>query len=119
MINIEEKGLVNKVYENIKVNLVVTTEDKLRNTLYVAYHKIKKSQDWIGFLGATITILIALLTTNTHEFWGVPADIWQAVLVVLFIVCSLLTIGFALYRWWGVPSFESVIQKILKNQENN
>ncbi len=97
----EYVALNSKIHADLDLEIIFTTEDKIKVSLYKYMSSIEKRNSWQAPLGILLTIIAAFSTTNFKEFIF-PASTWQS----LFIV-----IGLAAFVWliWALKQYHSSI----------
>lgn len=74
-------------YYNTDQSLIHITEDKLRVILYEHRDKNNQFYSWTTPLGIFVSCLLATITSNFGDTWGIPASTWEAI----FIICTVAT----------------------------
>lgn len=74
-------------YNNVSQGLIHITEDKLK--VILLEHKDKNSQfySWTTPFGIFVSCLLATITSNFGDTWGISASTWEAI----FIICTVAT----------------------------
>lgn len=107
-------------YNNVSQGIIHITEDKLHVILLEYEKKNKKFYSWTTPLGIFISCLIATITSNFKEKWGLSPDTWMAIFV-LITVCSgiwFVCVGWSAFMNRKNVSVEKLIEQI-KNKEAN
>ncbi len=84
-INIGDPGsLVNvaKVHVNTDQEVIVTTEDRLKNLLSNYSNSLENKNGWIPPLGIFATLLFSLTSVDFKKVLGLSADTWQAIFII-------------------------------------
>jgi hypothetical protein len=110
-------GCVN--YTNINQGFIHITEDKLK--VILLEHKDKNSQfySWTTPFGIFVSCLLATITSNFGETWGISASTWEAI----FLLCTAGTgvwsicAGINAYKHRKGRTTDDLIEKI-KNSES-
>lgn len=74
-------------YYNTDQSLIHITEDKLRVILYEHRDKNNQFYSWTTPLGIFVSCLLATITSNFGDTWGISASTWEA----MFIICTVIT----------------------------
>lgn len=77
------------VHLNVKQNVIITTEDKVRLCMSDHAERLARRWSWMTPLSLVVTIILVLLTSEFHDFLGVPKATWHA----LFLLVCLVTLG--------------------------
>ena len=80
------KIAVNKTISNVSINLIQITEDKLMNILNEHVRKIKKSNDWIGAVMSSLSLLGILSTSSFKDSFGLTKYTLQAFFILIFVI---------------------------------
>lgn len=67
----------------ISVNVITITEDRLENVINKHINKFRKSQDYIGSVALTISLLVVLVTSEFKNK-GFDAGTWKGIFISLF-----------------------------------
>lgn len=81
----EDSKFIDKRRVNTKSDLIEITEDKLENILLKHIEKLSIRRAWIVPLSLFATILLANLTSNFTEKFGVTGSTWEALYMLLSI----------------------------------
>jgi hypothetical protein len=88
---------IHKEYANVKSDIILITEDKLRNILNDYFQKFKKAYDYLTPLSISLTILITFLTTEfSKDFLGISKSNWSFIFIICFAI-SILWMGKSLF----------------------
>lgn len=112
----EESRFVSQRCSNIKSDLIEITEDKLIVILTKHIAKVKRSRDWIGYLSVCITIVLALVTCNFNDKFGVSGQNWYTIFFISAFIYGFLTIKSLWHSFFRNTSVDKVIHDI-KNVE--
>lgn len=80
-------------YTNISQGIITITEDKLKVILLEHKEKNNTFYSWTTPLGMFVSFLLATITANFENTWGIPANTWQAI----FIICTIITAIWLVY----------------------
>ena len=111
----EDSKFVNKRRINTKSDLIEITEDKLENILLKHLEKLSIRKSWIVPLSLFVTVLLANLTSNFSEKFGISGETWEALYLLLsigsgiWLLISLLR-AFATKEKGTIPELISVIK---------
>lgn len=112
-------SMITKVHADLKQEIIITTEDRLKGYLEEYRQSLQKSRDWIAPLGILVTIGIVFPTTNfANNFLGMDAPTWRAVFFLSFIGCLgwLVITGFrAIMNALNPVSKDYVIDSLKRN----
>jgi len=72
---------ISEVHLNLRQEVIITTEDKLRLCLSKHLAEMESRRAWIAPLGVFLTILAALITAKFQDV-GLEAATWKAVFVI-------------------------------------
>lgn len=101
----DDSQFVNAVRSNIKSDIIVITDDKLKVILQEYLDLVKNGKDLMGPLSLVITTFLACATANFTDTFGIPIAIWDA----LF---KLALIASGVWLLWQVTIF-------VKNRKKN
>lgn len=80
-------------YNNVSQGLIHITEDKLKVILLEHKNKNSLFYSWTTPLGIFISCLLATVTSNFGDTWGISSSTWEAI----FIICTVITGGWLIY----------------------
>lgn len=113
-----DEKFVTQVCRNTKSDLIEITEDKLENVLLKHLKNLRVIDSWITPLTVFLSVLLAILTTNFKDSFGVSKEVWNAVFIILlfgsaiwFIICLAKII-----KCWSKASTDHII-KLIKDAE--
>lgn len=106
------EGSDKQIYTNVVCNQVRISEDKLRLKLDKHIGKAKKSKDWLGFLGISITSFTPLVTADFHEHWGINAEGWKIIFECLTGLSCLCFVVFGITALCNLVSVDKIIEDI-------
>lgn len=67
------------VSTNLETNIVVTTRDKISNSLHEMLPKVVRRNAWLAPASLLLTLITTLVTADfSKDLFGVSPDIWQA-----------------------------------------
>jgi len=103
-----------KVHSNLGQQIVITTEDKIRICLMIHLARMEKHRGWTTPLGIFLTLLVVFPTTTFQSWLNIPAETWQAVLILS---CVLSFIWLCISAWGArtKPSIDNVIFELKKS----
>ena len=76
------------VYLNTSREFIMIDANSLLVLLYDYTDTIKKKGEWVSYALTIVTIVLALVTADFHDFIGIPANTWQAVFIVTLLPCA-------------------------------
>ncbi len=93
---------IEKRYKNITTSLIEITEDKLELILQKDLQKIQRGSGLSNALGISLSLLIAILTTDSYKsFFSISGETWS----VLFRFAFLLSIIYLIYcLYWFIKN---------------
>lgn len=77
------KVTIHNTVSDISVRVITITEDRLENVVNKHINKFRKSQDYIGSIALTISLLIVLVTSEFKNK-GFDAGTWRGIFIALF-----------------------------------
>lgn len=104
------------VHTNLKQDIIITTEDKLKLALIEHQKIIKVKLDWIPAVSIFLTVLTSLSAAEYRNFLSLTASVWHAFFLIVLIgsgIWSIITIIRAVYHW---NSKESDVLNVIKAQ---
>ena len=101
------------VHENINVELIVVTADKLRIVLDSHKDCLSSRAQWQVPAGILVSILSLFATTNFKDALSLKSDYWAA-LFTFIAIANLVWLILSLKKLKGQGSLESLIDKIKK-----
>lgn len=110
------KAGVNKLTQEIKDDLVITTTDKLRNQLNEYRDILARKTDWIGPAGMVIAFLATLVASDFKDMLSIDAATWEAFFIFCLLgsILWLIIVLSKLIREKKERDISSLIQKIKK-----
>jgi hypothetical protein len=112
----DDSGFVDKMRKNVKSDLIIITEDKLENILLKHLQSMGIRTSWIIPLSILVTVLLAELTANFGDKFGIKASNWES----LFQMITLISAGWfvisiiRLIKHWNKGTLSYLI-KLIKN----
>jgi len=121
MINIEELGNSEKyelgtlpgrhnIYLNVKQNVIVITEDRLRLHLLYVTKILDKKYLWISPAGILITVILTLVTADFKKFY-LEKTTWQAIFIIIGLA-SFIFMVWCLCQLKKSENIDSLVAKI-------
>jgi hypothetical protein len=104
------------VHPNTAQNIIITTEDKVRNYLHEYARAGGTRTEWRAPLGITIAISTAFLTAKFNDALGISSAYWEALFslglfgAIVWLISSLIR----LVMFWKRGSVDTLIKKIKK-----
>ena len=102
------------VYQNTSQEIVEITTDRLRLVLVEHRQGFERKKEWQTPLGILVTILLVFTTTDFKKAWGFEATFWQALFMMLVILCFTWFIQ-AVYVAYKSPTISDVMERIKKS----
>ena len=109
------KIAVNETISNVSINIIEITEDKLVNILGNHIIKIKKSNDWIGAVALSISLIGIFLTSSFQDTWIFTKDALQAFFVLILII----SLGYTFYTIRNCIKYRSTLEEIIADIKGN
>lgn len=115
----EENRFVNEKRSNVKSDLIEITEDKLENILLKHLKKMGTRTSWLAPLGLFISVMLANISADFSEKYGVPASTWEALFILaaigsaVWLVVSLI----AMCIYWQESSTDYLINQIKASEK--
>jgi hypothetical protein len=110
------------IHKNVKQEIIITTEDKLKLVLISTKEILTAQRDWWTPFGLLASFIATLCTANFKDTLGLTKEHWYAIFLILTIVSAgwLLKAFYKLYKNWGKDNLDNIIEKIkLKNTSTN
>lgn len=103
------------IYTNLQIGVIVVSEDKLVRILEKDRDRIKQNVAWTAPASFFITLIVAILTTEFKNKWGMSAETWQ----VLFYVATAISAIFMIVFYFKVrkKSMDDLIKEIKGSKE--
>ena len=79
----EDSKFVDKRITNVKSDLIEITGDKLENILLKHLHMLGTRKSWITPLSLLVTVLLADLTANFGDRFGIKGPVWEALFLLI------------------------------------
>lgn len=105
----EESRFIAQKCSNVKSDLIEITEDKLIVILTNHFNKVKKSRDWIGCLSVCITVIIALVTCEFKDAFGVSGQNWYTIFFISAFIFGFFTLKSLCYSLFKSTSIDKII----------
>jgi hypothetical protein len=88
-ISVNKFSVVAQEFSNTDQNVIKITEDRLKLNLIQYEEAQRKRISWVTPVSLSASLLLALVTTaNYKDFFGVKADVWNAIIILCFISCA-------------------------------
>ena len=108
----DENRFISQKCSNVKSDLIEITEDKLIVILNNHFIKVKKSRDWIGYLSVCVTVIIALVTCDFKDTFGVSGQNWYTIFFISAFIFGFLTLKSLYYSIFKGTSIDQIIHDI-------
>jgi hypothetical protein len=74
------------IHKNVKQEIIITTEDKIKLVLIKSKEILTSQRDWWTPCGLFISVITTLITSNFEDSLGLTKELWHALFLVLAIV---------------------------------
>lgn len=98
---------------NVSSDIIRITEDKLRLKLADYERSVANSSDWVGAVGIVATVILSLITTDFKDRFGMKAETWSAVFIIVLIVAFIYCI-FTIFTALKRKSIDEFISDLKK-----
>ena len=106
------------VHINLKQDVIITTEDKLRLCLGSAISKLTLRRGWWMPVSILLTIALVFATTTFHETFSIPPATWEAIFLLCGAGCGIWTIVAIFKAVRANASVDSIVDELkLKTKE--
>jgi len=106
------------IHKNVKQEIIITTEDKIKLVLISTKEILSAQRDWVTPFGLLISFIATLITADFKDALGLKKEVWDAIFILLTIASSvwLMWSFYKLYKNWGKDNLDKIIEMIkLKN----
>jgi hypothetical protein len=103
------------VYENLNQDIIHITADKAHRYLSEWRQKIEAQSSWVAPLSLGASLLLALLTADFKDRFGVPKEYWSALFFVGFLATMVWLIRSLKRRIFNAPESTDQIVDKFKN----
>jgi hypothetical protein len=69
---------------------IITDSDKIRICLNNYRNVVKWQRDWLGIFGLTLTLLLAILTSDFKDTLGISSGTWKTVVYIALFISAIL-----------------------------
>lgn len=109
------------IHKNVKQEIIITTEDKIKLVLINTREILKAQRDWWTPAGLLISFIATLSTSDFKDALSVPEEFWYAIFVLLTIASAiwLLISLIKLYNNWGQDNLAKIIAQIKLKVNSN
>jgi hypothetical protein len=107
------------IHKNVKQEIIITTEDKIKLVLIKSKEILTSQRDWWTPCGLFISVITTLITSNFEDSLGLTKELWHALFLVLAIVSGgwLVRATYTFFKTSGQNDLDSIIEQIkLKEQ---
>lgn len=80
------------IHTNLKQEIVCTTKDKMKLTLQEYRDAVEARQKVVTWGGITLSLLLALVTSSPKDAFGLTAEVWNAIFIVVFFFGAVSTV---------------------------
>lgn len=107
-------------YTNVSQGIIHITEDKLKVILLEHRDKSNQVYSWTTPLGIFVSSLLATITSDFGDTWGIPASTWEAIFIICTVVTGIWSLfsGICALRNRKGRKINDLIEKI-KNSESS
>lgn len=88
----EDSQFISKRISNVLTNLIQITEDKLKLEVIEYTTNSAKTRNWLAPLSIFLISLLAVITTEFKEAFGVQPSIFEALFYLIIVISLILTI---------------------------
>jgi len=102
------------IHKNVKQEIIITTEDKIKLVLINTREILTSQRDWLTPAGLLVSFIATLTTADFKDALSVPKEFWHAIFVLLTIGSSvwLLISLRKLFKNWGQDDLSKIIGQI-------
>jgi hypothetical protein len=102
------------IHKNVKQEIIITTEDKIKLVLINTREILTSQRDWWTPAGLLVSFITTLSTADFKDALSVPKEFWHAIFVLLTIasVIWLLISLRKLCKNWGQDDLSKIIAQI-------
>ena len=108
------------IHKNVKQEIIITTEDKIKLVLINTKEIMTSRRDWWTPFGLLVAFITTLCTADFKTAFSLSKEFWHAIFVLLTIFSAgwfVMTI-YKLIKNWGQDDLNKIIEQIkLKGQE--
>ena len=106
------------IHKNVKQEIIVTTEDKIRLVLIDTKRILTAQRDWWTPLGLLLSFIATICTADFKDSIGLTKDTWQAIFLILILLCAIWLIKtlLNLYENWGKHDLQEIVKRIKLNE---
>lgn len=118
MADLKENRFVSDTIENVKTDLIIISEDKLRNKLNSHVPRIEEGNSWKGMLTTFISLVATVYACQFEDKLGIKAATWAA-LYIIGIIITLMFLIKSIFNYLGKSDVDSIICDIKDSGEIN
>lgn len=102
------------IHKNVKQEIIITTEDKIKLVLINTREILTSQRDWWTPAGLLLSFIATLSTADFKDALKVPKEFWHAIFVLLTIASAvwLLISLRKLFKNWGQDDLIKIIEQI-------
>jgi hypothetical protein len=102
------------IHKNVKQEIIITTEDKIKLVLINTREILTSQRDWWTPAGLLLSFIATLSTADFKDALTLPKEFWHAIFVLLTIASAvwLLISLRKLYKSWGRDDLTKIIEQI-------
>jgi hypothetical protein len=109
------------IHKNVKQEIIITTEDKIKLVLINTRESLTAQRDWWTPAGLLVSFVATLSTADFKDSLGVTKEFWHAIFVLLTIA-SVVWLVIALKKLiknWGQDDLTKIIEQIKLKVNSN
>jgi len=99
---------------NVQSNAIRITEDKLRVKLPKILSRARRSHDWLGSLGVSVSIFLAFTTANFHDTLGISGEHWSFLFGLFGIIAFIFFVVWGIVALTNRVSIDKIIEELKK-----
>jgi hypothetical protein len=107
---------IDEIHDNTSQELIYINDDKLKLILIEHLAKVENGKAWLTPFGLLLTVILVFCSADFKLAFGIPADTWRAVFIIVGLIC-LLWLIYCLSKMGKSQTLDDVI-KIVKNKSN-
>lgn len=109
------------IHKNVKQEIIITTEDKIKLVLINTREILTSQRDWWTPAGLLVSFLATLSTADFKDALSAPKEFWHAIFVLLTMASGIwLSISLRkLYKNWGQNDLTKIIGQIKLKVNSN
>lgn len=108
------------IHKNVKQEIIITTEDKIKLVLIESQEILTSQRDWWTPCGLFISVITTLNTANFDDSFGLTKEVWHALFILLAFTSGgwLTRATYTLFKNPRQNDLDNILKQIkLKEQE--